>query len=49
MTAQICEAFLSFSNGNNPPKANGGPKNDAMLSEIKLSAIINHHEKAYLS
>ena len=32
ITTQICEALISFSNGNNPPKANGGPNNDAMVS-----------------
>ena len=36
MTAQICEALISFSNGNKPPKANRGTKNDAMVSQMKL-------------
>ena len=49
MTAQICEALISFSSGNNLPKANGGPKNDAMVSEMKLRAIIKNKEKADLS
>ena len=49
MTAQIYETLISFSNGNNPPKANGGPKNDAIVSEIKLQVIIMNDEKADLS
>ena len=36
ITAQICEALISFSNGNKPPKTNGVPKNDAVVSEMKL-------------
>ena len=32
MTAQICEYLISFSNVNKPPKANGVPNNDAMVS-----------------
>ena len=49
MTAQICEALISLSNGNNPPKANGGPKNDAIFLAMKPSAIIKNHKKADLS
>ena len=49
MTAQICEALISFSNGNNPPKANGVPKNDAMVLSMKLRDIIKNHDKADLS
>ena len=49
MTTKICEALISFSNGNKPPKENGGPKNDAMVLAMKLRAIIKIHEKAYLS
>ena len=49
MTARICEALISFSSGNKPPKTNGGPKNDAMVSEMKLRAIIKNHEKEGLS
>ena len=49
MTTKICEALISFSNGNKPPKENGGPKNDAMVLAMKLRAIIKNHERAYLS
>ena len=48
-TAQICEALISFSNGNNTPKANGGPKNGAMVSEMKLRAIIKNNERSDIS
>ena len=49
MTAQICEALISFSNSNNPLKANGGQKNDAMVLSVKLRAIIKNHEIADIS
>ena len=49
MTAQICEALINFSNGNNPPKANIGLKNVAMVLAMKLRAIIKNHERAYIS
>ena len=49
MTTKICEALINFSNGNNPPKANGGLRNDAMVSEMKLQAIIKNHEKSDIS
>ena len=49
ITAQICEALISFSNGNKPPKENGGPKNDAMVLAMKLRAITNNNKKVDLS
>ena len=49
MTAKICEALISSSYGNKALKANGGPKNDAMVSAMKLRAIIKNHEISDLS
>ena len=49
ITAQICEALTSFSNGNNPPKANGGPKNDAMILAMKIRYIKKNNKIADLS
>ena len=49
MTAQICEALISFSNVNTPPKANGSPKKNIMDSEMILRAIVRNNETSDLS
>ena len=40
---QICEALISFSNFNKPPKADGGPKNDAMLL---ANETLSHYQES---
>ena len=49
ITDQICEDLISFSSGNKPPKTNEDPKNDAMVSAMKLRAIIKNNEISDLS
>ena len=43
MNDQICEALIIFINVNNPPKANVGPKNDAM---VLANETLSHYQES---